>query len=85
MVIGLILAPVGVNMAMGKTGDGSLVLVDPLTATIIFLITLAVAVLISLKALGMFRLVPILIAIIVGYITSMLFGIVDLTPIKEAS
>ena len=85
MVIGLILAPVGVNMAMGKSGDGSLVLVDPAIATVIFLITLAIAVLISLRALGIFRLVPILIAIIVGYITSMLFGIVDFTPVKEAS
>ena len=85
MVIGLILAPVGVNMALGKTGDGGTVLVEPLTATIIFLVTLTVAVFVLLKAVRVFRLVPILIAIIVGYITSMLFGIIDFTLIKEAT
>lgn len=85
MVIGLSLAPVGVNMALGKTGDGSLVLVEPVTAAIIFLITLAVAILVSLKALGIFRLIPILISIIVGYVVSMIFGIVDLTPVRDAA
>jgi len=32
-----------------------------------------------------FRLVPILVAIIVGYVLSIFFGIVDFTPVKEAA
>jgi len=85
MVIGLMLSPVGVNMATGKTGDGSIVLVAPMTAAIIFLTTLLVAVIVTLKARGVFRLVPILVAIIVGYVLSIFFGIVDFTPVKEAA
>ena len=35
MVIGLILAPVAVHMAMGRTGDGAAVLVPQSTAMIV--------------------------------------------------
>jgi len=48
MVIGLILAPVAVNMAMGKTGDGGAVLVPQNTALIISMITLLATILLSL-------------------------------------
>lgn len=84
MVIGLILAPVGVNMALGKTGDGSAVLVQPLVAMIIFLATLAVVIIVSIKSRGMFRLIPIITGIIVGYGISYLFGIVSLEPVRNA-
>lgn len=48
MVIGLILAPSGVHMALGKTGDGSMVLVPEGTAIIISMTALATTVLVSL-------------------------------------
>ena len=48
MVIGLILAPVAVHMAMGRTGDGSAVLVPEKTALLISLITLCTTILVSL-------------------------------------
>ena len=85
MVIGLILAPVAVNMAMGKTGDGSAVLVPQNTALIISMITLIATILLSLLAKGLLRLIPILCGIAIGYIISIPFGLIDLTPISEAA
>ncbi|WP_419765254.1 MAG: uracil-xanthine permease family protein [Arcobacter sp.] len=83
--IGLILSPVAVNMAMGKTGDGAIALVPFDTAIIISMISLFTMVFISLLGKGVFRLIPILGAIIVGYIISIFFGIVDFSIVEKAS
>ncbi|PLY09902.1 MAG: uracil permease [Arcobacter sp.] len=83
--IGLILSPVAVNMAMGKTGDGAIALVPFDTAIIISMISLFTMVFISLLGKGVFRLIPILGAIIVGYIVSVFFGIVDFSIVAKAS
>ena len=85
MVIGLILAPVAVHMAMGRTGDGSAVLVPEKTALIISMATLATTILVSLLGRGMLRLIPILIGISVGYLISIAFGLVNLSPVSEAA
>lgn len=58
MVIGLILAPVAVNMALGKTGDGSAVLVPENTALWISMSSLLVTVLVSLLGRGFLKLMP---------------------------
>lgn len=50
---------------------------------IVFLVTLGVAVLGSIIFRGFLSTIPILTAIIVGYIVAYCFGQVDLTPIKE--
>lgn len=84
MVIGLILAPVAVNMAMGKTGDGSLVLFPQRTAMIISLSALTATVLASILGRGIIRLIPILCGISVGYALALAFGIVDFTPVGAA-
>ncbi len=85
MVIGLILAPVAVNMALGKTGDGSAVLVPQNTAVFISMASLAVTVLVSLLGRGMLRLIPILCGIIAGYLLSLPFGLVDYSPVAKAA
>jgi len=85
MVIGLILAPVAVNMAMGKTGDGGAVLVPEKTALIISMASLAVTVLVSLLGKGFLRLIPILCGIIAGYVISLFFGLIDFAPVVKAS
>jgi uracil permease len=69
MSIGLILSPVAVNMAMGKTGDGAVQLVPMEQAMIIYMIIL----------------IPILLGIIGGYIVSILFGIVDFSAVSKAA
>jgi len=84
MTIGLILSPVAVFMAMGKTGDGSFVLVDFPIAITISLITLAVVLLTTLLGKGIFRLLPILCGIVVGYAVSLMFGIVSFDAVAAA-
>jgi uracil permease len=85
MVIGLILAPVAVHMAIGKTGDGSAVLVPEKTALIVSMTTLAVTILTSLLGRGLLRLIPILIGVGIGYLVSVPFGLIDLSPVAKAA
>jgi uracil permease len=85
MVIGLILAPVAVNMAMGKTGDGAAQLVPQTTAIIVAIISLGTTLLVSLLGRGIMSLIPIIFGIIVGYIASAIAGIVDLSPVGQAA
>ncbi|RLB99027.1 MAG: uracil permease [Deltaproteobacteria bacterium] len=84
MVIGLILAPVAVHMAMGRTGDGAAVLVPEKTALLISMISLITTILVSLLGKGILRLIPILIGIITGVIVSIPFGLIDLAKVSEA-
>jgi uracil permease len=84
MVIGLNLAPVGVNMALGKSGDGALQLVDPSIALFISMAALATTVLVSLLGKGVLKLIPILIGLTVGYALSLAFGIVDFSAVEKS-
>ncbi|MCK0470687.1 solute carrier family 23 protein [Halalkalibacter sp. APA_J-10(15)] len=80
MVIGLGLAGVAVDMAMNEQGTGEY------NGTFLFvaLVSLGITVLASIFFKGFFSLVPILFGIVGGYITSLIVGIVDFTPVKEA-
>ncbi len=84
MVIGLILAPVAVHMAMGKTGDGTTTLVPEKIALIISMISLATTVVVSLFGKGIFRFIPILCGITVGYLLSLPLGLVNFSPVINA-
>ncbi len=85
MVIGLILAPVAVHMAMGKTGDGAVVLYPQAKAMTVGLAALATTVLVSILGKGIFKLIPILCGIVVGYSLSLIFGFVDFSGIAQAA
>jgi uracil permease len=71
MVIGLVLAPVAVHMAMGRTGDGSAWLVPEKTAMIVAGVSLLTTIIASLLGKGWFKLIPILIGVAAGYITAL--------------
>ncbi|MEI8615107.1 uracil-xanthine permease family protein [Shewanella sp. PP-He15 brown] len=85
IIIGLGLAPVAVNMALGKSGDGSLTLVDTNTALFISLASLCTTIAVAIFAKGLLRVMPILAGIIVGYGLSLAFGIVDFAVVTAAS
>lgn len=70
MLIGLSLAVTGVDMAK--------------TNWLIAIIALLTTVIVSLFAKGILRLIPIFAGIIVGYIASIFFGIIDFQPIIDA-
>lgn len=84
MVIGLILAPVGVFMAMGKTGDGAAVLVAQDKAMVISMVSLAVTVLVAIRGKGLLKLLPIVCGIAAGYVVSLFMGVVDFSPVAKA-
>lgn len=84
MTIGLILSPVAVHMAMGKTGDGAIVLVPFDHAIVISLASLATTMMVSLLGKGIFRLLPILCGIAVGYVVSMFYGLVHFDSVINA-
>jgi uracil permease len=81
MVIGLVLAPVAVHMASGRTGDGAAWLVPQPTAYMIAGVALVVTVLVSLLGKGLFRLIPILCGVVSGYLTAL---ILDATGVSAS-
>lgn len=85
MTIGLILSPVAVNMAMGKTGDGAIVLVPLQQAMMVSMSALIVTLLVALLGKGVLRLLPILCGIIAGYTVSLLLGIVSFDSVAKAA
>lgn len=85
MVIGLGLAPVAVNMALGKTGDGAVQLIDADAALWISSISLLVTIVISVFSKGFLKLLPIFGGIVAGYVTSLVYCVVDFTPVAQAA
>lgn len=81
MVIGLGLAPVAVDMAM-YTDSGNQQGYS-MTYITVALITLVITILASIFLKGVLGLIPILIGIVGGYITALIFGIVDLSIIRD--
>jgi uracil permease len=71
MVIGLSLAPTGVEMA---SSDWLLALIALLTAIVVVV-----------YFRGLIKLIPIFCGIVVGYVAAMLLGKVDFAPIQEAA
>ena len=90
MVIGLILAPVGVNLALGRSGDGAIALVPQGTAIALAAIALITTVVVTLLGRGLIRIVPILLGAVVGYAAALVlmwFGVpnvLDFSPITAA-
>ncbi len=84
MVIGLGLAPVAVNLAMGKTGDGAAELFPYQDAMIVSMISLLTTLLAASLAKGIFRLIPILFGVLAGYITANVMGMVSYDAISAA-
>lgn len=85
MVIGLVLAPVAVHMASGRTGDGAAWLVPQTTAYLIAGVALAVTILTSLLGRGIFKLIPILCGIAAGYATALLLDVSGVSAAAQAA
>nr|WP_314479615.1 uracil-xanthine permease family protein [uncultured Pseudomonas sp.] len=81
--IGLAMAPIAANMAMGKAGDGS-VLLPYGTAMLISMPALLTTLIVAVFGKGIFRLVPIIAGVLVGFALSFAFGVVDTAKIAAA-
>ncbi|MBN3564494.1 uracil-xanthine permease family protein [Aliamphritea spongicola] len=84
MVIGLGLAPIAVNMAMGKAGDGSIELFPYADAMIVSMSALVTTLLVATLGQGIFRLLPILSGVVVGYIVAHFMGMVNYDIVAAA-
>ncbi|MBQ4859580.1 uracil-xanthine permease family protein [Pseudoalteromonas sp. MMG007] len=84
MVIGLALAPVAVNMAMGKSGDGSIQIIDYNSAIYISLFSLLVTLIFAVWGKGVFKLIPILAGVVAGYCLSLGMGVVQFDAVSNA-
>ena len=84
MVIGLSLAPIAVNMAMGKTGDGAAVLFPYMDSLIVSMSALLTTLLVATMGKGIFRLLPIMAGVLVGYIMSSLMGMVSTEAVANS-
>lgn len=81
MVIGLGLAPAALDMT-GLIG-GNVSIADP--GVQVALITLGLAVIATLVLRGWLSTVPVLIAIVGGYVAALLLGVVDFSPVQQAA
>lgn len=70
MVIGLKLAPTAIGMASEHWG--------------LAIVSLATIIIVSMYAKGFFKIIPVIIGLIVGYIVSLISGNVNFAPITEA-
>jgi uracil permease len=84
MVIGLVLAPAAVFMALGKTGDGSAELFARNDALVVSMISLVATIGASMFGRGVIRLIPIICGIAAGYTAALAYGMVDFTRVIEA-
>ncbi|KWZ76693.1 uracil permease [Anaerococcus tetradius] len=88
--MGAVVALIGFELA-GNTVTGGSIGANLMTDNaskkdfFIFFVTLFTAIIGSVAFKGFFSTIPILISIVVGYIVSILFGMVDFTPVREAS
>ena len=79
MIIGLSLAPSAVSQMGLSTG------VIEWKTLIVALVSFLVTALTAVGAKGFFKIIPFLIGIISGYITAIILGMVDFTPVLETS
>ncbi|BAN50545.1 uracil-xanthine permease family protein [Metapseudomonas resinovorans] len=81
--IGLAMAPIAANMAMGKGGDGA-ELIPYATAMWISMPALLTTLVVAVFGKGIFRLVPIISGVLVGFALAFWFGVVDTARIAAA-
>jgi uracil permease len=82
MVIGLMLVPVAVSMALGKSNPAYLI--PQRVGLLIAVISLATTTLIFLMARGILKLIPVICGLIAGYLVSIPFGIIDFSIVADA-
>lgn len=85
IVIGPMIAVIGLGLAGNAITNAGFVTDGKVAPMIVAIVTFLVAALISSQAKGFLKIVPFLVAIIVGYVLSFAFGLVDLSKVASAS
>ena len=82
MILGLMLAPVAVSMALGKANPNHLI--PEKSALLIAMTSLATSVSIFLFARGTLKLIPVFCGLGAGYLVAIPFGIIDFSFVSSA-
>jgi uracil permease len=82
MIMGLMLVPVAVSMALGKANPNHLI--PEKSAMLIAVISLATSVSVFLLARGILKLIPVFCGLGAGYLVSIPFGIIDFSIVSSA-
>lgn len=85
IVIGPMIAVIGLGLASNAVGNAGFTQKGTLPMMVVAIITFLAAALISCKAKGFLKIVPFLVAIIIGYVISLCFGLVDLVGVAKAA
>lgn len=80
IIIGMGLAPVAVDMAVGK---GSIYAYND--AILVSLVTLLTTLIVAVFSKGMMKLIPIMFGIAVGYILCLFLGLINFQPVLDAA
>lgn len=83
-IIGLELAPTAADMAGFAVGGANSPVMNPTWITV-SMITLLTIILCNILLRGFLKIIPILIGVVVGYLSAYFMGLVDFTAVKEAS
>jgi uracil permease len=84
IVIGPMIAIIGLGLAGVAVGQAGLSLDSDWRVISVAIITFLITALVAVFAKGFFKIIPFITGIVGGYIVAALFGIVDFTPIAEA-
>lgn len=85
-VIGLEIVPVAARMAgLVRPEDAAAAWTPDPDVITVSLLTLAITIICWVTMRGFLKIIPILLGIIAGYIIAYCYGMVDLTPVKEAA
>lgn len=85
IVIGPMIAVIGLGLAANAVGNAGFVAGGDWKSMFVAVCTFLSAALICTKAKGFFKIIPFLLAIIIGYSVSLALGLVDLSTIATAS
>lgn len=85
IVIGPMIAVIGLGLAGNAISNAGFVADGQVAPMIVAIVTFLVAALISSQAKGFLKIVPFLVAIIIGYILSFALGLVDLSGVASAA
>ena len=84
IVIGPMIAIIGLGLASVAVGQAGLSLDSDWRVIAVAIITFLITALVAVFAKGFFKIIPFITGIVGGYIVAFLFGIVDFSPIADA-
>lgn len=85
IVIGPMIAVIGLGLVGNAISNAGFVEGGAIAPMIVAIVTFLVAALISSQAKGFLKIVPFLVAIVIGYILSFALGLVDLSGVSQAA